>query len=80
MGQLGLKNWLAVALRLTTAVSSAAAAENQAFDVFKYVDPFIGTANGGTNHWLLGIKFLIDNCRPCLCRRNAAIRNGKSSS
>ncbi|RFU28116.1 hypothetical protein B7463_g8224, partial [Scytalidium lignicola] len=46
MRQFSCTEWLAIALQCTTVVSSAEV-ETRAFDVFKYVDPFIGTSDGG---------------------------------
>lgn len=48
---------------------------NDEFDVLKYIDPLIGTANGGANgsRWcMVSTDQLMANCRACLRRRHSA--------
>jgi hypothetical protein len=42
---------------------------------YQYVDPLIGTTNGGQNIYTQNAKAYADSRRPCFSRCNAAIRS-----
>lgn len=62
----------------STLLSTGVAAATDSFDVLDYVDPFIGTANGGMTSGDMRNRrdriWILTLCRTCLRWRNIAIR------
>ncbi len=55
-------------------VTTGAEVGKRAFDVFDFVDPLIGTINGGVYEWLKNYSRISNDSRTCVPWRNPAFR------
>lgn len=63
---------LLVWLRVATLSLAQNATSNATTNGYNFVNPLIGTANGGTLAQELSCTLLM-NCRPCISRRNTSL-------